>query len=82
MEYSCSRYLSLQFFNNKFQNIVSLGLSNPDRNFVRVKTETVAFENRKWRILEQILIRQPDLCALEEIDIYDCFLEHHLPKYG
>lgn len=49
---------------------------------MRVKKETVAFETRKWRILEQILIRQPDLCALEEADTYDCFLRHHLPKYG
>lgn len=63
-------------------NSFRLGLSNPHRNFVRVKDETVAFDTRKWRILEQILIRQPDLCALEEADIYDCFLQHHLPKYG
>lgn len=60
----------------------SLGLSNPQRNFIRVKDDTVAFDTRKWRILEQILIRKPDLCALEEADTYDCFLQHHLPKYG
>ena len=63
-------------------SISHLGLSNPIGNFVRVKAETVAYETRKWRILEQILIRQPDLCALEEVDIYDCFLQHQLPNYG
>ncbi|UJR32831.1 hypothetical protein I4U23_020293 [Adineta vaga] len=63
-------------------NTLAQGLSNPQRNFVRVKNETVAFETRKWRILEQILIRQPDLCSLEEVDIYECFLQHHLPKHG
>jgi hypothetical protein len=47
-----------------------------------VKKETVAYDARKWRILEQIIIRKPDLCALEEVDIYDCFLQYHLPKYG
>ncbi len=47
-----------------------------------MKKETVAYDARKWRILEQIIIRKPDLCALEEVDIYDCFLQYHLPKYG
>jgi mRNA deadenylase 3'-5' endonuclease subunit Ccr4 len=42
----------------------------------------VKYETRKWRILEQILINQPDLCSLEEVDIYDCFLKEQLPKYG
>jgi hypothetical protein len=63
-------------------NFSFLGLSNPENNFVRVKNETVAYDARKWRILEQILIRQPDLCALEEVDIYDGFLQYHLPKHG
>ncbi|CAF0828912.1 unnamed protein product [Adineta steineri] len=63
-------------------NVLAQGLSNPERNFVRVKKETVSFDNRKWRILEQILIRQPDLFALEEADIYECFLKEHLLKHG
>lgn len=42
----------------------------------------VAYETRKWRVLEQILIHQPDLCSLEEMDIYDCFLKDQLAKYG
>jgi hypothetical protein len=49
---------------------------------VRVPNEVVAFEQRKWRILEQIIIRRPDLCALEEMDIFTCFLKDELPKYG
>jgi mRNA deadenylase 3'-5' endonuclease subunit Ccr4 len=63
-------------------NILAQALSYPEGNFNRVKTEMVAFETRKWRILEQILIHQPDLCSLEEMDIYDCFLKDQLPKYG
>ena len=59
-----------------------LGLSNPVGNFIRVKNETVAFEARKWRILEQIVMRQPDLCGLEEVDTYECFLQHQIPKHG
>lgn len=59
-----------------------LALSYSEGNFVRVKNETVAFETRKWRILEQILIHQPDLCSLQEMDIYDCFLKEQLSKYG
>ena len=57
-------------------------LSYPDGNFNRVHKSTVAYETRKWRILEQILIHKPDLCSLEEIDIYSCFLKEQLPKYG
>lgn len=63
-------------------NCLAQGLSNPQDNFVRVNKQTVAYDTRRWRILEQILIRQPDLCALEEIDIYDCFLKEQLTKYG
>ena len=62
--------------------IVRLALSYPEGNFVRVKNEMVHYETRKWRILEQILIHQPDLCSLEEMDIYDCFLKEQLPRYG
>lgn len=57
-------------------------LSYTKDNFVRSSDDIVDFEKRKWRILEQIIIRRPDLCALEEMDIYTCFLEHELPKYG
>lgn len=57
-------------------------LSYPEGNFNRVKDEMVNYETRKWRVLEQILIHQPDLCSLEEVDIYDCFLKEQLPKYG
>lgn len=42
----------------------------------------VNYETRKWRVLEQILVHQPDLCSLEEVDIYDCFLQEQLSKYG
>lgn len=63
-------------------NTLAQGLSNPERNFIRVKQETVAYETRRWRILEQIVIRQPDLCSLEEVDTYENFLQHQLPKYG
>jgi mRNA deadenylase 3'-5' endonuclease subunit Ccr4 len=59
-----------------------LALSYTKDNFVRVQNEVVAFETRKWRILEQIIIRRPDLCALEEMDIFTCFLKDELPKYG
>jgi len=59
-----------------------LALSYPEGNFNRVKNEMVAYETRKWRVLEQILIHQPDICSLEEMDIYDCFLKEQLPKYG
>jgi mRNA deadenylase 3'-5' endonuclease subunit Ccr4 len=57
-------------------------LSYSDGNFNRVTNEMVAYDTRKWRVLEQILIHQPDLCSLQEIDIYDCFLKDELPKYG
>jgi len=57
-------------------------LSYPENNFVRVSNEIVKYETRKWRILEQILAHQPDLCSLQEVDIYDCFLKQQLPKYG
>ncbi|CAF3534357.1 unnamed protein product [Rotaria sordida] len=63
-------------------NILAQALSYSEGNFVRVKDEFVAYETRKWRILEQILIHQPDLCSLEEVDIYDCFLKEQLNKYG
>lgn len=49
---------------------------------MRVPADVVAFEKRKWRILEQIIVRKPDLCALEEMDIFDVFLKDELPKYG
>lgn len=62
--------------------LLRLALSYPEENFVRVKKDTVAYEKRKWRILEQILAYQPDLCSLEEMDIYDCFLKEHLTRYG
>jgi hypothetical protein len=81
VEHSCSRYISRSCFYHIYECFLS-GLSNPERNFIRVKNETVAYDTRKWRILEQILIRQPDLCALEEIDTYDCFLQDHLAKHG
>jgi len=80
MEYSCSRYSYIKLFWAIY--VYLSALSNPENNFVRVKNETVAYDTRKWRILEQIVIRQPDLCALEEVDTYDCFLQYHLPKYG
>ncbi|CAF0757254.1 unnamed protein product [Rotaria sp. Silwood1] len=63
-------------------NILAQALSYSEGNFVRVTNETVAYETRKWRILEQILIHQPDLCSLQEMDIYDCFLKEQLAKYG
>lgn len=73
----------IEFYKRKIIFMISfLALSYPEGNFNRVKTEMVAFETRKWRILEQILIHQPDLCSLEEMDIYDCFLKDQLPKYG
>ena len=59
-----------------------IALSYPEGNFNRVKDAMVSYETRKWRVLEQILIHQPDLCSLEEVDIYDCFLREQLPKYG
>jgi hypothetical protein len=65
-----------------FLLIFFLALSYPEGNFNRVKNEMVRYETRKWRILEQILINEPDLCSLEEMDIYDCFLKEQLPKYG
>lgn len=65
-----------------FLKLYFIGLSNPENNFVRVKKDTLAYDTRKWRILEQILIRQPDLCAIQEADTYECFLQHHLPKHG
>jgi mRNA deadenylase 3'-5' endonuclease subunit Ccr4 len=61
---------------------VLIALSYTKDNFVRVDDATVAYETRKWRILEQILLHQPDLISLEEMDIYDCFLKEHLPRYG
>ena len=42
----------------------------------------VAYETRRWRILEQILLYEPDLCSLQEMDIFDCFLREQLTKYG
>jgi len=42
----------------------------------------VAYETRRWKILEQILRYQSDLCSLQEVDIYDCFLKEQLSKYG
>jgi hypothetical protein len=68
---------SLSFIRIKF-----LALSYTKGNFIRVPDDAVAFESRKWRILEQIVARRPDLCALEEMDIYEVFLKHELPKYG
>ena len=63
-------------------NVLAQGLSNPERNFARVKKETVAYETRRWRILEQVVLRQPDLFSLEEVDSYEEFLRHQLPKFG
>ncbi|CAF1078379.1 unnamed protein product [Didymodactylos carnosus] len=63
-------------------NILAQGLHGAEGNFIRITNpDVVNYEIRKWRILEQILIYQPDLCALEEVDIYDKFLKHELPKY-
>jgi len=61
---------------------IFLALSYTKNNFIRVPNDVVAFENRKWRILEQIIARKPDLCALEEMDIFNDFLKDELPKYG
>jgi hypothetical protein len=61
---------------------IFLALSYTKNNFVRVPNDVVVFDNRKWRILEQIIARQPDLCALEEMDIFNDFLKDELPKYG
>ncbi|CAF3241898.1 unnamed protein product [Rotaria sp. Silwood2] len=63
-------------------NVLAQALSYTKGNFVRVSDDVVDFDSRKWRILEQIIIRQPDLCALQEMDIFDCFLKNELPKYG
>lgn len=63
-------------------NILAQALSYPKGNFNRVKNEMVTYETRRWRILEQILHYQPDLCSLQEVDIYDCFLKEQLSKYG
>ncbi|CAF1414743.1 unnamed protein product [Rotaria sordida] len=63
-------------------NVLAQALSYTKNNFVRVPDDVVAFENRKWRILEQIIARRPDLCALEEMDIFNDFLKDELPKYG
>ncbi|CAF1335355.1 unnamed protein product [Rotaria sp. Silwood1] len=63
-------------------NVLAQALSYTKGNFVRVSDEVVDFETRKWRILEQIIIRRPDLCALQEMDMYDCFFKDELPKYG
>ncbi|UJR35677.1 hypothetical protein I4U23_028427 [Adineta vaga] len=43
-------------------NILAQALSYPEGNFNRVQDDMVKYETRKWRILEQILIHQPDLC--------------------
>ena len=59
-----------------------VALSYPEGNFNRVQNEMVDYETRKWRVLEQILIHQPDLCSLEEVDIYESFLRDQLRKYG
>ncbi|CAF0867707.1 unnamed protein product [Adineta ricciae] len=63
-------------------NILAQALSYSEGNFNRVKSEMVQYETRRWRILEQILIHQPDLCSLQEVDIYNCFLKEQLRKYG
>ncbi|CAF2555687.1 unnamed protein product [Rotaria sp. Silwood2] len=63
-------------------NVLAQALSYTKGNFVRVSDDVVDFDSRKWRILEQIIIRQPDLCALQEMDMFDCFLKNELPKYG
>ncbi|CAF1138871.1 unnamed protein product [Rotaria sordida] len=48
-------------------NVLAQALSYTKGNFVRVTDDIVDFDTRKWRILEQIIIRRPDLCALQEI---------------
>ncbi|CAF1118363.1 unnamed protein product [Rotaria sordida] len=63
-------------------NVLAQALSYTKGNFVRVTDDIVDFDTRKWRILEQIIIRRPDLCALQEVDMFTCFLENELPKYG
>lgn len=63
-------------------NILAQALSYPEGNFNRVEKATVNYETRKWRVLEQIVVHNPDLIALEEVDIYNCFLAEHLPIFG
>ncbi|CAF5223405.1 unnamed protein product, partial [Rotaria magnacalcarata] len=40
-------------------NVLAQALSYTKGNFVRVNDDVVDFEKRKWRILEQIIVRRP-----------------------
>lgn len=63
-------------------NVLAQAFSYTKDNFIRVSNDALDFENRKWRILQQIIAHKPDLCALEEMDIFNVFLKDELPKYG
>ncbi|CAF1518312.1 unnamed protein product, partial [Didymodactylos carnosus] len=57
-------------------------LSYAEGNFIRVESDVVDFDQRKQHILDQILIHKPDLCSLEEMDIYEAFLKPELAKHN
>ncbi|CAF0956429.1 unnamed protein product [Didymodactylos carnosus] len=63
-------------------NILAQALSYAEGNFIRVESDVVDFDQRKQHILDQILIHKPDLCSLEEMDIYEAFLKPELAKHN
>lgn len=66
-------------------NVLADGLSGlrPDLGgFSRVGRDVLMWENRKWKILDELLRFKPDVITLQECDHYDDFFLPELAKQG
>lgn len=62
-------------------NMLAQALCHGSDNFVLCPKEALDWENRKIRVLEELLQYSPDILCLEEVDKFD-FLQTNLRKVG
>lgn len=58
------------------------GLRSDLGGFSRVGRDILMWENRKWKILDELLHFKPDVITLQECDHYDDFFLPELAKHG
>ena len=60
----------------------ALSASSPTQNFVKCPSDSLQWSNRKLRSLQEILLYDPDIIALEEVDHYEDYYLPSLSKLG
>ncbi|XP_033112060.1 nocturnin-like isoform X2 [Anneissia japonica] len=63
-------------------NILADALGNGGDNFIKCPKEALNWETRKFRILEELLIYDPDVMCLQEVDHYHDFFDPILKVLG